>query len=115
MTIRNMLQNLRIRISAAARAFGQPTPKVFVVVDNWADELVSVHVPNGRPRGLRHHRVASPAMSAAEPSDLCRCGHTRDEHPAGPCVAVLAVHERTEFCRCGAFELDEVSIAAATA
>ncbi|WP_260973320.1 hypothetical protein [Mycolicibacterium llatzerense] len=50
-----------------------------------------------------------------EPSELCRCGHTRDEHVAYACVAILAVHERTEFCRCGTFELDEVSIAAETA
>ena len=54
-------------------------------------------------------------FAANQPSDPCQCGHARDEHPANACVAILAVHERTEFCRCGAFELDEVSIAAATA
>ncbi len=50
-----------------------------------------------------------------EPSDPCVCGHARDEHPANACVAILAVHEVTEFCPCGTFELDEVSIAAETA
>lgn len=66
MTIRNMLQNLRIRISTAARAFGQPTPRVFVVVDNWADELVSVHwTEPGAARAADDHCERFPTAARA--------------------------------------------------
>lgn len=41
-----------------------------------------------------------------DPADPCVCGHARDEHQPG-CIAIVAVHQRTQYCACPAFALDE--------
>jgi hypothetical protein len=48
-----------------------------------------------------------------EPDSPCVCGHVFDEHQPR-CVAIVAVHERREYCGCTEFELDEEALATST-
>lgn len=45
-----------------------------------------------------------PPIDADTP--CANCPHPRAEHQGrgGPCIAVAAVHERREYCRCTEFE-----------
>ena len=48
-----------------------------------------------------------------EDDSPCVCGHVFDEHQPR-CVAIVAVHERREYCGCTEFELGEEALATST-